>query len=136
MISEVLVRSSILSSHQHMLSTTSCLPRFSTCSLSCTLLKKRVSAARHYLQRLGHSMYKFVVRSPTLTQTKLSLANQALSADPLASISSLDSQNIYSCRCLSREPFQPNLSHSHCAGTEQPQAPLFCLSFSPPSPVF
>lgn len=97
MISEVLVRSSILSSHKHTLSTASCLPRFSTCSLSCTLLKRRVSAARDCLQLLGHSMCKFVVWSPTLTQTKSSLANQALSADPLASISSLDSQNIYSC---------------------------------------
>lgn len=136
MISEVLVKSSILSSHKHTLSTTRCLPRFSTCSLSCTLLKWRVSAARHYLQLLGHSMCKFVVWSPTLTQAKSSLANQALSADPLANISSLDSQNIYSCCCLSREPFQPNLSRSHCAGTEQPQAPLLYLSFSPPSPFF
>lgn len=136
MISEVLVRSSILSSHKHTLSTASCLPRFSTCSLSCTLRKRRVSAARDCLQLLGHSMCKFVVWSPTLTQTKSSLANQALSADPFADISSLDSQNIYSCRCLSREPFQPNLSHSHCAGTEQPQAPLFYLSFSPPSLFF
>lgn len=88
MISEVLVRSSILSSHKHTLSTASCLPRFSTCSLSCTLLKRRVSAARDCLQLLGHSMCKFVVWSPTLTQTKSSLANQALSADPFAGISS------------------------------------------------
>lgn len=80
-------------------------------------------------------MCKFVLWSPTLTQTKSSLANQALSADPLAHISSLNSQNTYYRCYLSREPFQPNLSHSHCAGTEQPQTPLPYLSFSP-LPVF
>lgn len=47
-IFEALVRSNIARSHKHTLSTTSCLPRFSTCDLSCTLLKKRVSAARPY----------------------------------------------------------------------------------------
>lgn len=113
------------------LSTTSYCPEFSMCDLSYILLKAYASAARYYLQLLGHSTCNVVLPSPTVTQVQLNDVQLLI----LQLIFPLYTHRIHSLVTiyLSTEPFQQNLSHSHCTETEHLQTPFF-LSFSTAPP--